>query len=220
QLEIAVIRAQGWEAAAVAMEREDQIAAINKEWGAGTLQAQELITLYQQLWWAQDHAVQSGNDMLEWVKSLQDWLRALTLDETLSPLTARQRFAYAQEQYVEALMGAQGGDAEARARFTETADAYLRESLSMFGRASSDYNAIYNAIVAQTEGLIAQGLGPAAPVTMGDLNTTLLQGQQTAAEQMSALLAKVDNLVEATTDGSDTVARSVQNIPLPTAPLA
>jgi hypothetical protein len=220
QLLIQITRAQGWEEAARDMERADQIAAINKEYGEGTVQAQELITLYQQLWWAQDHAAQSGNDMLQWVKSLQDWLRSITLDQTLSPLTARQRFDFAQAQYVETLMGAQGGDADARQRFTETANAYLQESLSMFGRASSDYNAIYQAIIAQTEALIAQGLGPASPATLADVNSTLIEGQRTAAEQMSALLAKVDTLVEATTSGSETIATSIVNQPLSTAPLA
>ncbi len=220
KLLIDITRAQGWEQAAVDMERADTLAEINKQWGEGTERANELITMYQQLWYAQDHVVASGNDMLTWAKSLQDWLRNLMLDQTLSPLTARQRFDVAQQQYVEDLMLAQSGDAGARGRFTGDADAYLREALAMFGRASVDYNAIFAAVVAQTQGLIGQ----AAPATLSDLNATFSSAAQTAQGQMDQLLAKMDTLtdtvqaqtgelVEATTDSGDAVARSITNTP-------
>jgi hypothetical protein len=190
-LQIQLLRAQGNEAGAVALEHQKIIDELNAKWDQGSTQAQELIALYQQLWSVQG---QSATATAGWIKQMQDWLRALTLDQTLSPLTARQRFDFAQSTYVDDLMKAQGGDADARARFTNDADAYLKEALSMFGRASGSYEAIYTAIVAQTNGLIAQGLGPSVPATLSDVQSSIMDAGQTAKQQMDTLIAKVSDL--------------------------
>lgn len=190
-LSIQIARAQGNEELALELEHAQTIADINKQWGMGTDQANELIAMYQQLWAIQGDVVDSTAD---WIKSLQDWLRNLQLDSTLSPLTARQRFDTAHQQYVEDLLGAQNGDSAARSRITQDADAYLREAIAMFGRGTFQYEAIFRAINEQTQGLIDQGLGPSAPVTIGDLNTTAQGAAATAKQQMDALLAKIDTL--------------------------
>lgn len=190
-LQIQIERALGHEEIAVALEHANTIADINQQWGAGTDQANELIAMYQQLWAVQGNVVSSTAD---WIKSLQDWLRNLQLDSTLSPLTANQRFDVAHSQYVEDLLKAQGGDAAARGRVTNDADAYLHEAVAMFGKGSFQYEAIFRAISEQTQGLIDQGLGPSAPATLTDLNATAQNAAQTAKQQMDSLLAKIDTL--------------------------
>jgi hypothetical protein len=60
----------------------------------------------------------------------------------------------------------------------------------MFGRASTQYNAAYQAVIAQGTALGQS----AAPETIGDVNHTLQSGQQTAKAQADALLADVKGL--------------------------
>ncbi len=189
---IQLYRAQGNEQAAVEIERQQILDQINKQWGEGSDRAKELIALYQELWAVQGQAGESGS---QWIKQLQDWLRAMKLDSTLSPLTSSQRLDAAQSQYVEDLLKAQQGDADARNRFTQDAEAYLREALAMYGRGSNDYNAIWMAIQEQTQGLIAAGLAP-TETTLTDLDTTISTGQQTAKEQADMLIAKVQALTD------------------------
>lgn len=185
ELEIELQRALGNDAIALEMERADLIAGLTAQWGD---QAAELIAIYQQIWAAQDAVVSSGG---EWVKTLQDWLRNMQLDSNLSPLTARQRFATAEAQYMQDYLLATVGDQDARNRYTSDADAYLREALAMYGRASSEYQAIWNATMLQTQGLIDQGLGPVAPATIADVNGTLQATQDAARQQAAALLDEV-----------------------------
>jgi hypothetical protein len=203
KLLIDITRAQGFEEAARNMERADQIAAINEQWGAGTDRANELITLYQQLWWAQDHVAASGQDMTQWVKSMIDWLVGLNLSN-LSPLTAPERFSVAQAQYVETLMKSQHDDLAARQRYTADADAYLREAAAMFGTSSMEYNAIFRAVQDQAAGLITQG-GGVVPATLFDVQTTLQTTAQTAQQQMDQLIAEVASLKAAVQQNTDMV---------------
>jgi hypothetical protein len=205
QLEIDLQKALGNDSIALEMEHADLIAELTAKWGD---QAGELIAIYQQIWAAQDQVASSGSD---WVKTLQDWLRNLQLDSTLSPLTPNQRFDVAHNQYVEDLLKAQAGDKDARGRFTNDADAYLREALAMFGRGSFQYEAIFRAINEQTQGLINQGFGPSAPVTLTDVNATFQGAAQTAKQQMDALLAKIDVLTARTEQQTQEVRRGVDN---------
>lgn len=192
KLQIDITRAQGWEEAAKNMERADQIAAINEQWGAGTDRANQLITMYQQLWWAQDHVVESGKDMTQWVQQITDWLVGLNLSD-LSPLTAPQRFSVAEDLYIENLLKAQNGDLEARQKYTADADAYLREAAAMFGTSSMEYNRIFRLVQEQAAGLVVQG-GGTVPATLFDVNTTLQATAETAKAQMDQLIAEVASL--------------------------
>lgn len=203
QLLIEITRAQGWEEAARDMERADQIAAINEQWGIGSERANELIAMYQQLWWAQDHVVESGEDMTQWVEGLIDWLIGLNLSD-LSPLTASQRFSVAQEQYIENLLKAQENDLDARQRYTADADAYLREAAAMYGTSSMEYNRIFRLVQDETAGLITQG-GGVVPATLFDVNTTLQTTAQTQQTQMDQLIAEVTSLRAAVQQNTEMV---------------
>ena len=126
----------------------------------------------------------------------------------------------------------------------QDAEAVLREALAMYGRSTPEYIAIFNAIKAQTQGLIDQGLAPLVPATLLDVRETLQMGQATAQQQMEQLLAKVDTmsqniekqtiemegnttavaaqtseLVDATEASSRTIERAVQSQPSPGARL-
>lgn len=210
KLLIDITRAQGWEEAARDMERADQIAAINEQWGIGSARANELIAMYQQLWWAQDHVVESGKDMTEWIKSLQDWLIGLNLSD-LSPLTASQRFSVAESQYIETLMKSEQNDLNARQRYTADADAYLREAAAMFGTSSMEYNRIFRLVQDETAGLITSG-GGVVPATLYDVNTTLQTTAQTAQSQMDQLIAEVASLKAAVQQNTEMVDEQTATI--------
>lgn len=190
QLAIDLQRALGNDDLAQAMERADAIAALREKWGTD---ADALIATQQAIWDALD-ATKLREATEAWVKTLQDFQRSLTLDSTLSPLTVQQRFAAAASQYTIDLAAAQAGNIDARGRFTSDAQAYLREALAMFGRASSDYNAIYQRVVANTQGLIDAGLAPTAPATIADVYGSLQSGQEADRRDWAALLTKMDTL--------------------------
>lgn len=182
ELDIELQRALGNEDLALAMERVDILAALDASL-RGTQQA---------IWDALDSR-QLEEATRNWTQSLQDWLRGSLLDDTLSPLTARDRFAAAQKQYDDDLLLAQAGDEAARARYTADADALLREALSMYGRGSMDYQALWRMIQDNTNGLISAG-GIAEPATISDVNSTLMATQQDARDQTDALLAEIQSL--------------------------
>lgn len=170
-LQVQLLRLLGKEEEALALERAALIAELRLQWGA---QADELIAIYEQIWAAQDQMVESGSS---WVKSLLEWRKALLLDDQLSPLTASQQYAEAKRQFDEIARLAAAGDKSARDRYTGAADELLRKALEMFGRASPAYQAVFQAILAQTDALIAAGQGPSAPTTLGDVHTLLDGGQ-------------------------------------------
>jgi hypothetical protein len=190
-LAIQIARAQGNEQLALELERAQTIADINKQWGLGTDQASQLIAMYQQLWSVQGQVVDSGSD---WVKTLQDWLRGLHLDSSLSPLTARQRFDAAQAQQMQDYLLAAVGDKDARSRYTQDSDALLREARAMYGLGSFQYQAIFRDQIDKANTLIAQGQAPIAPATITDLNSTTQNAASTAKQSADSMIAELQGL--------------------------
>lgn len=89
-------------------------------------------------------------------------------------------------------MAAQGGDVLARGRITGDADAYLSEALSMFGRASTDYRAIYDAVRGTVGDFAASGGTDSG--TIGDLVGIAQSSAQTAQQQAKELIDEVKAL--------------------------
>lgn len=177
--------------------------------------------------------------MQKWFDSLRAWLDANLLNESVSPLTAQQRFAAAQEQYIDTLMKAQQGDETARGVITKAADQYQKEALAMYGKASVDYRAIFDATRRQIEALIAGSVTTGGPdplpksISFGDqysapVPTNVMAGpieMHTTAKQqtddllaevkamhaeLSALVAEQKKTTRATTEGAAKVSVTVQ----------
>lgn len=138
------LRATGQDALATALERAKVIAS---------LPTQLLKDMQQQVYDALDAAALKQK-LDAWTGSLQGWLDSIKLDSSLSPLLPKQRLDAAQQRYVDDLMKAQAGDEAARGRFTEDMNAYLREALGVFGRASPEYLSIFNALQAQAQQMV------------------------------------------------------------------
>lgn len=190
-LQIQLLRQLGLEEQAVALEHAEIIRDINTQYGAGSVQALELIAIYEQLWAAQGDLVSSGSS---WVKSLQDWRKALLLSDQLSPLTASQRYAEARRQFEEISALAKAGDKSARDKYTGAADEVLRQAAAMYGTASPAYMALFQSIIAQTEALEALGAGPTAPATLTDISTILTGGQNGQKERDETQIAETKAL--------------------------
>jgi len=196
-LEIDLMRAQGNAAGALAAQRALDITGMD----AAQIAAYDYNAAIREQIDVANAAAEASRAAAAAQKQLNEWLNANALDANLSPLTAKERFAESQSQYVENLLKAQGGDQAAIAAFSGYADRYSKESLAMYGRASTDYVAIYRAIRDQAGGLIGQGIGaPGAPGGLGlqtagaTVQEILQGGQRTAKEQTDDLLKEIRKL--------------------------
>lgn len=77
--------------------------------------------------------------------NILQWREGLLLSNA-SPLTRTERFTEAMSQYSSTFAAAQTGDADALARYQQIAAMLLQESEGMFGRASTEYGAIFQRI--------------------------------------------------------------------------
>ncbi|MBL8518185.1 MAG: hypothetical protein JNM76_14585 [Betaproteobacteria bacterium] len=136
----------------------------------------EIISLYAQYNSLQDRVntstqqlgtvtAQVVDRMGESRNGIAEWLRGLFMDDRLSPLSPEGQLDFAQSQYVENLMKAQAGDANALAQYTSFAQAYLEE-LRAADASGARYQAGAAAVATQAAGL--SGLAQVRPVTAAD----------------------------------------------------
>lgn len=125
---------------------------------------------------------------------MQQW-RAKLLTGDASPLTAQQRFDESRRQYEQARGPglALNATAEQQARYREMADAYMREAISFRGRASSEYDAIFRQIIAETARFGPTGTSAAA-MTASDTTPVLMEFRAEASADQVLLRGEVTAL--------------------------
>lgn len=130
-------------------------------------------------------AAQAAADALNKVQeTIADWLSRTMLSSSLSPLTPSQQLDFAQNQYTENLLKAQGGDIGALSKYSGYADTYLQAAKSYYGP-TAQYQQIFAAIMAQGKDLA--GLGDSGPLT----NVTARAGFQAVVDAIKALQTSV-----------------------------
>lgn len=92
--------------------------------------------------------------------SIMAWRENMLLSDK-SPLTIQQRFTEAFSQYDRVSMLARAGDAESLEQYTQVADELLAEALAMFGRASPEYQALFDRLYNDS---LFLGLGMEKPI--------------------------------------------------------
>lgn len=78
-------------------------------------------------------------------KQIADWRKNLLLSDA-SPLTAQQRMSEAMARYAELAEKIRGGDKSGLDEYTRIADMLLREGVSFWGRASKEYQDLFDMI--------------------------------------------------------------------------
>lgn len=85
-------------------------------------------------------------------QGILQWISQTMLSPTLSTLNPAGRLDFAQQQYVENLMAAQGGNVGALSNFTDMAQSYLEAARAFYG-STAQYQEIYAAVMGQAGGL-------------------------------------------------------------------
>lgn len=118
---------------------------------------------------------------------IKDWLEEIT-GGSLSILTPEQRLQSAQESYVEALLAAKGGNANALSMLPQLATAYLGAAQDFYA-GGAQYTAIYQAVIEAMKAL-QNGPGPVFDPMLEPLLAQIkaLLEQQLAASQANAQL--------------------------------
>lgn len=134
-------------------------------------------------------AAQALADAMNQAKTgIADWLSKTLLSPQLSTLSPAEQLQFSQQQYVENLMKAQGGDVTALSSFTQFADAYLQQARSYYASGSS-YQEIFAAVTAQAAALA--GLADASrPLTAADFKggvTALVEAIRQLQQQVGAM---------------------------------
>lgn len=150
---------------------------------------------------------QAGIDELGKIKdSILKWRDSLLLSN-LSPLTATERFTQAASSYSSILTAAQGGDVDALKKYQEAGQALLQEALSYYGRASTQYQALFNQILMDSSAL--GGDTDFSPPTSADITgvrDAVIDENAKLRAMMSQLIQAVGEIAVATTNGDKTLA--------------
>lgn len=142
---------------------------------------------------------------------IRDWLDKIFLDN-VSPLTPAERLAFAEGNYATTLAGAQASNASDLAKFTQFADAYLREAASYWATSSPEYRAIFEAVTGAGKGL--SGLEDTGPVNRRDARENTesivleLRGIQTTIRDLGDGTIALNRATEQVRDSVDRLNRT------------
>lgn len=125
---------------------------------------------------------------IAYLQSLKEFRDSLLLSD-LSPLNPFQQFQEAMSQYQEALTGARAGDPLAQANLQQIIQQLLQTAQGFLGP-SIDYTALFNQIMADTQGLIDMG-----PLSNPGSNAPIGVVEAVPSEELIALYAQRDAML-------------------------
>jgi hypothetical protein len=167
------------------------------------------------------------DEIVSMMEDLRRWRAGLLLSDA-SPLTAQQRLDFALEQYnaaqaaasaAQAAASAAGAGSEEYAAYKAAAEAYMREGSSFFGRASTEYGAIFARIL-QESGILSGELSEPVAISdpyrdYGNPIPVLQAIQQTSAEEgaklREELQAQIESLKETVMAAAEVQAQATRD---------
>lgn len=155
-------------------------------------------------------SAQQGVDALEQIRQSILKFRDGLLTSNLSPLTTRQQFTYASDQYEKITALAKGGDADALRQYQSTAQTYLQQALQMFGRSSIEYQELFNLIL--TDSSILGGDTSFEAPTAADITgvrDTIQVENQLLRELVVQLIDGIKNQTAVTQEGQAALADAI-----------
>ena len=129
--------------------------------------------------------------------TIRKWLESIKLNSTLSPLTDAQKLKEANGIYLQDLMKANGGDADALGRITKDAEDLLsaQKAVSGFG---GEYSALFAKVQLQISQLVNGNIGNSKGATTADIEALKLELADVKVE-LARLLAMGNNATQAQT---------------------
>jgi regulator of replication initiation timing len=134
-------------------------------------------------------------------KSIGQWRESLLLSN-FSPLTATERMDEAMAQYQKTLALAQANDPDALREYQKIANAVLQEGVGFWGRASEEFQALFQQIRNDSLGL---ELGETSAPTSGDIHQVrdaIIEENAKLRAQVSTLTQRVGDLINAVNNGA------------------
>lgn len=140
--------------------------------------------------------------------SIKEWRDSLLLSD-LSPLTATERYAAALSQYNRTFELAALGDLSSLQDYQGVASALLQETISYYGRASTQYRELFNQILGQS-GSLAAAEDPVV-AGLGEITFTIREENRMLREEVRFLSQQVANLTTAVTTSGDNTVNAIES---------
>lgn len=171
---------------------------------------QALAEVFNQRW--EDILTEAGQNAEASFQQIRQWRQSMLFEN--SPLTNQQRIAEALEQYRRNYEAALGGDQSARDNFTRLADQLLREGVAFWGRASPEFQELFQRLIEDSERL-APDEEDSDPPTGSDIRAitqAILTSQAAQAEKQAALQAIVEAMLAATLNGNESITETIERL--------
>lgn len=208
---LTVLTAQyGEETAEQLFDLEEWYAEQRRIIGNNQTALQALAEVFNQRW--EDILTEAGQNAEASFQQIRQWRQSMLFEN--SPLTNQQRIAEALEQYRRNYEAALGGDQSARDNFTRLADQLLREGVAFWGRASPEFQELFQRLIEDSERL-APDEEDSDPPTGSDIRAitqAILTSQAAQAEKQAALQAIVEAMLAATLNGNESITETIERL--------